>query len=110
MLYNAAMPKSPLKKSSVKRVIKCPVEEVSSDGKYDVCVSIGDLIVQTKTDSILETILGIKPVKVMQRVIFKVSGEGKSVEMSVFPLRAKRILFNPLAAQFFVKRLLLSMK
>lgn len=89
-----------------------PKKVVATDEvkKYNLFVSIGDNIIDVMTDDLAASILEIKPVKIMQRVVFKVNEGERTVEKMLFPLRAKRILFNKVAAQYFVKNLLLSMK
>ncbi len=77
---------------------------------YELSVSIGDFKVNLETDDVATSLLEINPVKVMQRVTFEIRQGDKSISQVLFPIRAKRIFFNRMAAEFFVKRLLLSIK
>jgi len=107
------MAKSPAKKVVKKKkedIVEGDKEIIVSKNPYELSVSIGDFNVSLETDDPVSALLDIKPAKVMQKTIFSLRQGGKSAEHFLYPLRAKRIFMNRLAAQFFVKRLLLSMK
>ncbi len=77
---------------------------------YILTVSIGDFLFSTETDDVAGALLGIKPAKINQKVIFTLAGNGMFVTKPMMPLKAKMIFARRLTAEFFVKRLILSMK
>jgi trehalose/maltose hydrolase-like predicted phosphorylase len=79
-------------------------------GKYKLTVAIGGETFETQTNDLKKSILDLKPAKITNKVIVRVEEGKKFIEKILFVFPARRVFNNSVAAEYFVKNILLSLK
>lgn len=103
------------KPSKVKKAVskvEAPVEEtpvLEPKGEYKLEIDILNEKLVFYTDDLVKTILDVKPAKITNKVILKVTKGDRTWEKVFFVIPARRLFKIPLATQFFVKNIKLAL-
>ena len=77
---------------------------------YKLSILLGGETYVNTTPNIKESLLDLKPVKIVNKVVITVTHAGKKFEKVLTVMEARRIFTNRLSAEFFEKRVKLGLK
>ncbi len=98
------------KPKAEKKIGAVKTAQAAGENEYALYVKIGDDVYETTNVNLAEAFISLKPKKLTNKTIIRVTYNGKVVERAVPPRLIRRVFSNKLTALVYAKNIIILLK